>query len=144
MIRTARKLKKYLGTRTRGAGNTKNRRGAGSKGGKGRTGSKKHKFNQYVKLFGTTKHGCQSNGTIVKTITLNNINNFIATILANGKITSESLVNGYEIDFEKDEAFREYDKVLGSGTLDFKIKLKNIKCTKIALEKINSKGGLVE
>ena len=55
VIRRDKKLKKYLGTRSRGAGNTKNRRGAGCKGGKGRAGSKKHKFQKYVKLFGTEK-----------------------------------------------------------------------------------------
>ncbi len=41
--------RKYLGHRTYGGGNTKNRRGKGSKGGKGRGGFHKHKWLQTIK-----------------------------------------------------------------------------------------------
>ena len=53
--RTRRKKNKLRGNRTHGKGNTKNHRGAGSKGGRGRAGSHKHKFSKYYKTFG--KHG---------------------------------------------------------------------------------------
>jgi len=42
--------RKHLGNRTYGAGNTKNRRGKGNKGGKGRAGAHKHKWLQTIKL----------------------------------------------------------------------------------------------
>ena len=42
--------RRHLGNRTFGAGNTKNRRGKGNKGGKGRAGWHKHKWLQTIKL----------------------------------------------------------------------------------------------
>ncbi len=41
--------KKFLGNRTHGGGNTKNRRGKGSRGGVGRAGFHKHKWLQTIK-----------------------------------------------------------------------------------------------
>ncbi|MDP2666740.1 MAG: uL15m family ribosomal protein [Candidatus Diapherotrites archaeon] len=41
-----------LGKRTHGHGNTKNNRGAGNRGGRGRAGSQKHKFSKYWQTFG--------------------------------------------------------------------------------------------
>ena len=43
---------KQLGERTHGHGDTKNRRGAGNRGGRGRAGSHKHKFSKYYATFG--------------------------------------------------------------------------------------------
>lgn len=45
----ARGKKKFLGNRTHGAGNAKNRRGKGSRGGVGRAGFHKHKWLQTIK-----------------------------------------------------------------------------------------------
>ena len=42
--RKGKKNRKYLGTRSHGKGNAKNRRGKGSKGGWGRAGMHKHRF----------------------------------------------------------------------------------------------------
>jgi large subunit ribosomal protein L15 len=47
--RTKSKKRKYLGDRTYGGGNTKNRRGKGSRGGVGRAGYHKHKWLATIK-----------------------------------------------------------------------------------------------
>ena len=55
---TVRKRKKkniLRGHRTHGHGDTKNGRGAGSRGGVGRAGSHKHKFTKYAGEFGIEK-----------------------------------------------------------------------------------------
>ncbi len=44
MKRKGKQKKKFLGTRSHGRGNTKNRRGAGSRGGRGMGGIDKHKW----------------------------------------------------------------------------------------------------
>ncbi len=43
---------KQLGERTHGHGDTKNWRGSGNRGGRGRAGSHKHKFSKYYMTFG--------------------------------------------------------------------------------------------
>ena len=54
-IRKRKKKNKLRGHRTHGKGDTKNHRGAGSRGGVGRAGSHKHKFTKYYGEFGTEK-----------------------------------------------------------------------------------------
>ncbi len=44
VVRSKKRNRKYLGTRRWGAGNIKNARGKGSRGGVGMAGSRKHKF----------------------------------------------------------------------------------------------------
>lgn len=46
---------KHLGNRSFGGGNTKNRRGKGNRGGKGRAGYHKHKWLHTIKYEGTNK-----------------------------------------------------------------------------------------
>ncbi len=46
---------KHMGNRTFGGGNTKNRRGKGNKGGKGRAGYHKHNWLRTIKYEGTNK-----------------------------------------------------------------------------------------
>ncbi|MFH1447302.1 MAG: uL15 family ribosomal protein [Candidatus Micrarchaeota archaeon] len=49
VVRQKRKGRKYHGTRSWGAGNTKNRRGKGCRGGKGNAGVKGHRRTYFVK-----------------------------------------------------------------------------------------------
>ena len=51
----SRKKKKYAGNRTFGAGNKKNRRGKGSRGGVGRGGYHKHRWFHTIKTEGTSQ-----------------------------------------------------------------------------------------
>jgi len=50
MVRRVRKKRKYLGGRSHGGGNAKNRRGKGSKGGVGNAGKRKHKWFHTIKF----------------------------------------------------------------------------------------------
>lgn len=54
--------RKHLGNRTFGAGNTKNRRGKGNRGGKGRAGYHKHKWLHTIKFEGTNKRARGAHG----------------------------------------------------------------------------------
>ncbi|MCX8158556.1 MAG: uL15 family ribosomal protein [Candidatus Diapherotrites archaeon] len=52
VVRKRRKKNRLRGNRTHGGGNTKRRRGSGSRGGVGFAGSHKHKFSKYYTKFG--------------------------------------------------------------------------------------------
>ena len=61
VVRKRKKLvNKMLGQRTRGNGDTKRRRGAGSRGGRGLAGSHKHKYSKYAGKFGQEKKKVRS------------------------------------------------------------------------------------
>ena len=55
VVRRRKKKNKLRGQRTHGGGGTKNRRGAGCRGGVGKAGSHKHKFSKYYVEFGIKK-----------------------------------------------------------------------------------------
>jgi len=122
------KVDRLRGKRTHGKGNTKNQRGAGSKGGAGRAGSFKHKFSKYFPTIGKRKllsprlHA----KTRVKTITLHDLNKYIVD-----KETIDLKTIGFE-------------KILGTGTLNKPVKITNAQVTKIAKEKIEKAGGVIE
>jgi large subunit ribosomal protein L15 len=130
--RHRKKSKKYLGSRSWGAGNIKNRRNKGSKGGKGYAGSHKHKWSYMVKYepdhFG-------KNGFVpprrerLKEINLWGINKMIQggkfSKDGSGKFVVE--LKGY--------------KILGSGKLDFPAFIKASAFSKCAAGKIQSFGG---
>ncbi len=135
VIRRERKLKKYLGTRTRGGGNTENRRGRGSKGGTGFTGKFGHKKNKFMYLIGTKDKNRHL--SFDEPITFNTINEF----LYNQKKNPAEKV---ELDFSKDKELKKYTKIVAKGDLLYKIFCKNVKTTKRAKEEIEKKGGSVE
>lgn len=123
--------RKYLGSRSWGAGNIKNRRGKGSKGGKGYA-NRKNKWTYIVKYepdhFG--RSGFVSPTTKrIKTINLWNINNLIVA----GKIEK-----GSDGKFLAD--LKGY-KVLGGGKLDFPVLVKANSFSKNAVQKIKDVGG---
>ncbi len=138
VIRQDRKRKKYLGNRTRGAGDTKNRRGAGSKGGKGRVGRWKHKKTKYLHELGTKVR--QKSKVIESPINLFDLSNYVEKLILQNKIKADNIV----LDFSEDKSLKKYTKVVGKGNLRYKISLKNVKVSKSVEEKIKEKGGSVE
>jgi len=122
------KVDRLRGKRTHGKGNTKNKRGAGCKGGAGRAGSFKHKFTKYFPLLGKRKLVSPrlSAKVRVKTITLHDLNKYI---------TDKDYIDLKEIGF---------GKILGTGNLSKAIKIKNAQVTKVAKEKIEKVGGVIE
>lgn len=133
VVRKRRKKNKLRGQRTHGAGNTKNRRGAGSRGGVGKAGSHKHKFSKYYVEFGTKrKLKAKEKG---ETITLTRLDSKIPEWVEKGIVKKEGeliVVDGKEIGF---------DKILSNGKISHKIKPINIGLTKKAEEKIIQAGG---
>ena len=134
--RHEKKSKKYLGSRTWGAGNTKKRRGKGCKGGRGYSGSHKHKWLHIIKYepdhFG--KRGFislkQKKGKKVeKIINIGDIN----LMIKDGKI--EKVDNYYNFEFD--------GKILGRGELNFPVKVKAVSISESAKEKIEKAGGMV-
>ncbi len=118
------KVDKLRGKRTHGHGNTKNARGSGCTGGKGRAGSTKHKFTKYYVDFGQRIY--LKPKTKLKTITL--------------EALSEMIKDKTEINLKE----MGYDKILGKGKLSKPITIKNALVTEVAREKIESVGGKIE
>ncbi len=135
MKRRRRKKEKVRGHRTHGKGNTKNRRGAGSRGGSGRAGSHKHKFSKYYADFGGQK--AMKPAKKERSINVDILLERIPKWLEKGKVKEEAgaiKIDGRIIGF---------DKILGRGKVEKKLFLVNIKTTKSAAEKIKSAGGVI-
>lgn len=133
MVRRKERQKKgYLGRRSFGRGNVKNRRGSGNRGGRGQAGLHKHKYTWTVKFdkehFG--KHGfVRVNKTSGNSINLYEINRLALLEQLEKK-------NGL-IHFEFD------GKILGSGKINFPIVIKALSWSKHAEEKIKQAGGQI-
>ena len=122
VLRYQKRSRRYLGTRSWGAGNIKNRRGSGSRGGVGRAG-KKHKFTRIVKYETDRLH--HKGFAPWRKVRLNEINLDGVTKMAQGK--GEIDLSGY--------------KVLSGGTMASSIKVKASGFSKKAAEKIKQAGG---
>jgi len=124
VVRKRRRVNKLRGNRTHGGGDKKNRRGAGSRGGRGRAGSHKHKFSKYWMTFGMKRK-----------------------LKAKKRLES---VNLQEIDKYLDEKgvidgkAKGIGKIIGKGELKRKIIARNVRVSKIAAEKIIAAGGKIE
>ena len=135
--RRKKRVNKMLGQRTRGNGDTKRRRGAGSRGGRGLAGSHKHKYSKYAGKFGKEKKQVLSR-KIVREINIDLLIQKMPKLEAAGKISKEGttiIIDGSKIGF---------DKLLSKGELTQKIIVRNMKASKKAIEKIKKAGGNVE
>ncbi|OYT42344.1 MAG: 50S ribosomal protein L15 [Candidatus Aenigmarchaeota archaeon ex4484_224] len=139
--RKAKKPKKFRGHRTYGYGKHKRARGAGTRGGRGKAGLKKHKWTYVVKYmpdyFG--KEGFKSIkkklGKVEKAINLKEIDKMVEIWLEKGIAKKENgkiRINLKEVG---------YDKVLGNGKLTKPLIIEAKKFSKKALEKIKAIGG---
>ncbi len=121
VVRIPKKSRKYLGNRRWGAGNIKNNRGSGDRGGVGKAG-RKHKWTYIVKYAPDTigKKGFARVKVRMKEVNLDYINE---------KFGNEKEVNLYGY------------KVLGGGNLSKPLIIKASDFSRIALEKIKKVGG---
>ncbi len=126
VVRRDKKNRKYFGTRRWGAGNIKNARGAGDRGGVGK-GGRKHKFTHItaktpwlIHRKGFTKW----NQRKLQTITLDGIDKLFETGKADG--------SSVELP---------YCKVLSNGNIRNGIKVTASAFSAKAIEKIKSRGG---
>lgn len=132
--RNKKRYRKYLGSRSWGAGNTKNRRGKGNRGGKGRAGMHKHMWLWHLKNEpARLRVGFASYKKCLETISLAELNARIE------KGVWKADENGiYQIDLVGKRT-----KVLGSGLVKHKLDVKAACFSKKAKEKIENAGGKV-
>jgi large subunit ribosomal protein L15 len=136
MVDRKRKRKnKYRGQRTMGAGNTKNRRGAGCRGGRGKAGTNKHKFAS-MGIFKPRKYRQKIMEKKAEAIKLGVLDAMLDELVAKGKVTKE----GDKYIVERKSG---YGKVLSFGNATHKIILK-INAAKGAIPKIIKAGGKFE
>jgi len=132
--RKRRKKNKLRGQRTMGAGGTKNRRGAGCRGGRGNAGANKHRFHSIGRLK-PRKYRLKA-APKGREINLGDLSAKMEMLAAKGKVTKE----GDRFVVEKASG---YTKVLGEGETDKKIVLR-INASEKAIRKILAKGGKFE
>ena len=143
MVERQRKKKNRVrGQRSHGKGNTKNRRGAGCRGGRGNAGSKKHKRFNHMHRFGTkiklkTKQ-LRRQRPELHVINLDDLNERLRKLEKQNKLEKDGafiLVDGEKMNL---------DKLLSRGTPAFKVKIRNIGLSKKAIEKVEAAQGVVE
>ena len=133
--RKRRKKNKLRGQRTMGAGNTKNRRGAGSRGGRGKAGTNKHKFHSAGRLK-PVLYRQKTMSIKGKAIKLGDLDARIDMFVAEGKAKKEG--ERYIVDKTCG-----YAKVLSQGNTNKKIILR-INAAAGAIKKLTAAGGKFE
>jgi ribosomal protein L15 len=132
--RKRRKKNKVRGERTHGKGDTKNVRGAGCRGGRGRAGATKGKFASLGRLD-PRKYRLKARNK-GKSISLGQLNEMIEKLVEKGKVIKEK--DSYIIDSNTG-----YEKILGQGNIDKKLVVR-INAAEKAIKKIEEAGGKFE
>ena len=130
------KVNKYRGHTTHGGGHRKKRRGAGSRGGRGNAGSGKRaghrKVDNSAKRKGFFSHTKKEIKAInVDFFTIKNLDKLVSL----GKVAKEGDV--YSLDLKN----LGYNKLLGKGTINIKVKVNVLEYTPKAADKIKAAGG---
>jgi large subunit ribosomal protein L15 len=130
MQRKGKKNRKLHGRRTRGAGNTKNRRGAGCRGGRGMGGIDKHKWSWAMNTDKDyfSKHGfARPNRKKVKAVNLYEIN-------------QRALLK--KLEKKGDKFVFEFDgKVLATGSVSVPLSIRAASWSKNVERKLKESGG---
>jgi len=132
--RQRRKKNKVRGERTHGKGDTKNNRGAGCRGGRGRAGATKGKFASLGRLD-PRKYRLKAKDK-GKAISIGQLDEQIDKLVLKGKVLEEK--GSYIIDSKSG-----YEKLLGQGSTDKKLIVK-ISASKTAVVKIKAAKGTYE
>ncbi len=139
-INKRKKVSRYRGSMTHGGGSKKKRRGAGNRGGKGMAGSGKRSDSKKPSLWKNKyfgKYGFVSKNT--KNIDAININYLEENLL---KLPQDAV--GKENDFfSVDLKKLGFNKLLSTGKVTNKYKIKVSYASKKAIEKIKNNGGEV-
>lgn len=128
---------KQLGERTHGHGDTKNKRGSGNRGGRGRAGSHKHKFSKYYMTFGIkiTQKPSHPKGKAL------NVGQLVAHLpewKKQGKVTEEDgmmIIDGRKVGVAK---------LLGSGDVTQELFIRHMRVSEKARQKIEEANGEIE
>jgi large subunit ribosomal protein L15 len=131
------------GSETHGHGASKKRRGAGHRGGRGKSGSGKRGDAKLMKITRGKKkylgkHGFTSvNPKKLKTVNVDHLHQKLDSLLSEKLIEKEKDL--YIIDLNK----LGYDKLLSKGKIHNKLKIKAKKVSKKVIKKIEKAGGEV-
>src|SRR3989338_5731267 len=140
------KFSRMRGTHTHGWGAKKKHRGAGNRGGRGMAGSGKRadqKKPTILKLYGNEyfgRHGFSRPQKLlkkIKAINLSNLQSKLDSYVENKLVTKEKDV--YVVDLDK----LGYQKLLGGGNLNVKLKINAQYFSQQAVKKIEDKGGII-
>ena len=134
------KFAKYRGSKTHGCGSMKKRRGAGNRGGRGAAGTGKRGDAKkpsiwHLKYFGKFGFTSKNSNKNIKSINIKEIEIKIPVWLEKG------LIKDNKGTFEIDLAILGYDKLLGTGNVTKKLKIKAKYYSLKAEEKIKKAGG---
>ena len=140
-VNKRKKATRLRGSKTHGYGSKKKHRGSGNRGGKGMAGTGKRADTKKPSIWSNKyfgKHGFTSKRTrTIKPININYLDKNIR------KLDSKNLVNKengvFSIDLEK----LGFNKLLGSGRVSNKYKIKVSHASKRAIEKVKDSGGEV-
>ncbi|MEM2006570.1 MAG: uL15 family ribosomal protein [Sulfolobales archaeon] len=140
VVRRRKKSRSMRGIRTHGYGSIGQHRKSGSRGGKGAAGMHKHKWSWVVKYFPNWygKHGFTYPIKIreeYRTINVGELSELVKYLESRGEIQKEG--EHYVLDL----ATLGYNKLLGRGEIDLKLKVVVYKATREAVEKIIKAGG---
>lgn len=140
------KVRKLRGSRTHGWGSPKKHRGSGSRGGRGMAGSGKKGQQKVIKLrkLGLFKLGKTQFKRPLKTITNDIIINLSQITAKLDIFTKEGIATKEKESYKIDLTKTQYTKVLGTGSLSHKLKIKAAKFSEKAVEKIKAAGGDIE
>jgi large subunit ribosomal protein L15 len=132
-VRKRRKKNRLRGHRVHGKGDTKNKRGAGSRGGRGKAGSHKHRFTKYYADFGKEKKQVRGKPR-AKAVNLDEVEQSLPAWIASGKAQKSGdkiVVDGKKTGF---------GKLLGRGELHSRIVFENVAASKAAAMKLRKSG----
>ncbi len=121
--RRRKKKNKLRGHRSHGQGDTKNNRGAGSRGGVGRAGSHKHKYSLYYEDFGGKKK-MKSKKIFTSAVQLWRINQALPEMIEKGEVEKKGdkiIIDGKKLGIEK---------IIGPGKMPENIVFENVKLSK--------------
>ncbi|WP_462272400.1 uL15m family ribosomal protein [Methanohalophilus sp.] len=131
--------KKYRGSRTCGGGTTKNRRGAGNRGGRGRCGEVNHHF--VLALRGGYTHGKYGFKRPLKSISDISIVNVGELDELADQLVMDGLANVEDGVYKINLADLEIEKVLGTGKVNKKMEITASSFSGSARSKIEEAGG---
>jgi large subunit ribosomal protein L15 len=141
VIHKRKKVTKYRAHTTHGGGHRKKRRGAGSRGGRGRAGTGKRAGHKKAGgMVITGRKGFRARRT-VKSIKAVNLGYFTQERLGKLVKAEKAVKEGdvYSLDLTK----LGFNKLLGTGKLALKLKINVPYCSESAAEKVKAAGGEV-
>ncbi len=142
VVRRRKKSRSMRGIRTHGYGSIGQHRKSGSRGGRGAAGMHKHKWSWVLKYF-PDWYGRRGFTYPVKlreqyrTVNVGELSEMVKYLESRGGIEREGEL--YVLDLTS----LGYNKLLGRGKVDLKLKVVTYKATKEAMEKIREAGGEV-